>query len=376
MKATAVAATYIVSSASATTVARPEGATSAFLARTSRFFFGLGGGSGEPVHYGDTLCPCIGFDRIDGETVVIFAEEENASAAGWLPPVGMAPSPSPAFAPSPPETGMQVSYPADLGAHCEPWDKSRHPKCKGERSDPDWCGQPWCYVDPCRCKIPILPKESEYVPDARYRGGPIFYSYATCGGKNTFSGVVTEAGNPECRCIGLDNVPGSTNVKIDGRKVAYPGDLGSTCDNWDRNTHPLCKGSDAPKWCFQRWCYVDPCSCNIDELPKVTMYLPKASFQAKSLYYSYETCGSKDFFTKEHNKGACTNQESKESCLDLKLASGSNKCAWTGKVCLGWEIVEHPLCKHMASRFESMAVPVRPAAWIALAAALLAAVAP
>lgn len=34
------------------------------------------------------------------------------------------------------------------------------------------------------------------------------------------------------------------------------------------------------------------------------MYLPEATFTGKSLYYSYETCGSKDYFTKKYNTEA------------------------------------------------------------------------
>mmetsp|Transcript_115871 Transcript_115871/g.334629 ORF Transcript_115871/g.334629 Transcript_115871/m.334629 type:complete len:365 (-) Transcript_115871:86-1180(-) len=347
MKAAISATVAATCSASAAAVVRAELGAPAFLAKASNLFFGDDSDSSGKTHYGDTACPCIGFDRLSGETVVVFGDENattNSSGAE-----------------------AQVAYPADLGAHCEPWDLKRHPKCTGDSStDPSWCGEPWCYVDPCRCKIETIPLQSVYVPDARYRGAPIHYSYATCGARNVFADSIPKVGKSTCRCIGLDNVPGSVSIKLttpgkNGGAVSYPGDLGSTCSAWDRETHPMCKSAEPPKWCFQRWCYVDPCDCDLDEIPKVTMYLPKASFQAKSLYYSYETCGSKDFFTKEHNAEACTNQKSKDSCLDLKLKSGSNKCAWTGKACFGWELIEHPLCQHMAKRFDkSTATALRP----------------
>ena len=36
-----------------------------------------------------------------------------------------------------------------------------------------------------------LPKPSAYLPDAKYQGKPVHFSYATCGGKDSFS---TEVG--------------------------------------------------------------------------------------------------------------------------------------------------------------------------------------
>lgn len=80
------------------------------------------------------------------------------------------------------------------------------------------------------------------------------------------------------------------------------------------------------------------------------MYLPDASFSGMSLYYSYETCGSKDHFTEEYNTEACVNQESKDKCLTLSNSHGGAKCAWAGESCLGWEIVEHPLCKKLVEK--------------------------
>jgi len=275
------------------------------------------------AHFGDTRCPCIGFDNIDGETIVTH------------------------------DDGVQSTYPADLGARCEAWDDGRHPSCK-EGKEPGlgngWCAQSWCYVDACNCDLPVLPMLSEYVPDARYRGRPVFYSYATCGGKNLWADEIPQVGTAGCRCIGFDNIPGTTDITlmIDGESqtVSYPAEIGGTCKAWDEGVHPECrKGKDSPKWCSKRWCYVDPCSCNLDQPPKVTLYLPEATFTGKSLYYSYATCGDEDFFTKKYNLEACVNQDNEEDCLKLKVREGGNKCAWTGAKCLGWEIVEHPLCK-------------------------------
>jgi hypothetical protein len=80
------------------------------------------------------------------------------------------------------------------------------------------------------------------------------------------------------------------------------------------------------------------------------MYLSEATFTGKSLYYSYETCGSKDTFTTIHNKEACVNQDTKEDCMELTLKSGTSKCAWTDGKCVGAELVNHPLCKKVVGK--------------------------
>jgi len=294
--------------------------------------------------FGDTLCPCIGFDNIQGETTVVFEEDGQQTA---------------------------VAYPADLGARCEAWDNGRHADCK-EGATPgfgeSWCAQTWCYVDPCNCKIPVLPKMSTYSPDALYRGKPIFFSYATCGGEDMWTKGVPEVGTPGCRCIGFDNVPGTTEMRIEGKDVAYPAEVGGSCQAWDKGTHPACKSDKPPKWCHESWCYVDPCSCELegDVPPKVSMYLPKATFTGKGLYYSYETCEGKDFFTKSVHKQACVNQLEASDCDALP------RCAWTGNKCLGAELVNHPLCQDVVKKAQvedsadevkkSSAVALRPLA--------------
>lgn len=279
----------------------------------------------EHAHFGDTACPCIGFDNIDGQTAVELSD------------------------------GREVTFPADLGARCEKWDNDVHPDCKAGAKpgkDNGWCGQAWCLVDACHCSLPVLPKTSSYVPDARFRGRPLFYSYHTCGGEDMWMKQLPQVGSPGCRCIAFSNLPGTTEVGIRTKGlqhkqlVEFPAELGGTCKSWDDEMHPECKGPNKPSWCEQRWCYVDPCACNIVAPPKITMYLPKATFTGKSLYYSYETCGSNDTFTASRNVEACVNQKDEKKCLSLKVRGGVQKCAWTGK-CLGAELVSHPLCTHL-----------------------------
>lgn len=170
------------------------------------------GSLSDEKSFGDPKCPCIGFDNIDGETLVAFGNSTTGN-------------------------GTLVEYPADLGARCEAWDDDRHPDCKeggwpGEGSG--FCAQRWCYVDSCNCDLPVPAKVSTYVPDASYRGKPVFFSYATCGGKDLWTEEVPEVGMPGCRCIGFDNIPGTIDIKLQGRDgsisvASYPAEIGGTC---------------------------------------------------------------------------------------------------------------------------------------------------
>lgn len=58
----------------------------------------------------------------------------------------------------------------------------------------DWCNKKWCYVDPCNCDASDATK-SDYFP------GSLFYSYGTCGDKNTYTALesaTNTVGNAEC----------------------------------------------------------------------------------------------------------------------------------------------------------------------------------
>lgn len=265
------------------------------------------------ANYGEGKCPCVGFDNVEGTTDVTI-------------------------------DGGKVSYPADLGARCEAWDADTAPACKGGNSE-SWCSQQWCYVDPCKCDIPVIPKISAYLPDSQYQGKPVYYSYSTCGGEDTYTekhhkkACVNQAteeacngnkkcawndkqkkcagaaitgycmkplpvnmwGENDCRCVGIDNQPGTTKVDFGGgKKGDYPADVGATCDQWDLNRNPDCTGDDKKPWCYDRWCYVDPCSCEHQTPPKQSNYLPDGTFQGKPVFYSYATCGTEDQYTGTH----------------------------------------------------------------------------
>jgi len=263
------------------------------------------------VSYGRPECPCIGFNNVHGSTMALVGK------------------------------GGRTMYPGDLGGRCEAWDDNLYPVDCQEGGTPGkgkgWCAKPWCYVDPRRCDIEVLPTMSSYVPTARYQNMPLFWSYATCQKK----GEVEDSGklgNHGCRCVGFDNLAGSMKVSLNGQKAVFPGETGGTCEAWDMDNSPACavKGKK-PEWCEQKWCFVDPCSCSLEEPPKVSSYLWGSTMQGKTVYYSYETCGGKDSFTKL-NKHACVNIENAEDCTRATL------CAWNGAKCLGKELVESKTC--------------------------------
>lgn len=119
-------------------------------------------------------------------------------------------------------------------------------------------------------------------------------------------------GHPNCRCIDPWGLPeggapqGLTFVESStGRGClrgeagnCYPIDYGSQrCSAWDINLPPRCADregrplTNAPLFCAQPWCFVDA-SCRLHQ-QRTTIFL------GHELFYSYETCGSGDFFNLE-----------------------------------------------------------------------------
>lgn len=105
--------------------------------------------------FGDEKCKCIGIDGQEGLTKMEY-------------------------------NGTHFELPADVGASCSEWEAGVHPECKADKV-PDWCHQPWCYVDPCSCGISTPSKHSAYLPHASFRDRPVHYSYATCKGTDSWS---------------------------------------------------------------------------------------------------------------------------------------------------------------------------------------------
>jgi len=289
-------------------------------------------------------------------------------------------------------TYQAVTYPSHVGTHCKAWDKFHDPACKTDEV-PGWCESKWCYVDPCTCGT--MAKKSSYFPNLKTTGNhPVYYSYTTCKADDAFtctSGDVTKRACPchqdetacgsgeNCRwnagkCIGAEllgcnggnsattvtttvatPVKGNSKClcieqnKIDSSKVAdypvyktnstevtYANDVGTSCKAWDQEGDPSCKGANAPGWCKQKWCYVDPCTC--ETMAKKSSYFPALlTTGGHPVYYSYTTCGAEeDAFTcseADVTQRACPCHQDETAC-----GKGSN-CKWNAGKCMGAELV-------------------------------------
>jgi len=234
----------------------------------------------EPTQskYGTDGCECIGIDGKEGSTVGTF------------------------------KGGKTVSFPADVGNSCDAWDAGKNPACVGD-SPPDWCTKKWCYVDPCTCSLSVPPKPSDMFPKATYHGRSLYYSYATCGAKDSYSGdskttkakvliekecatppaATKNIGKSACLCAAIADRSGTTIMNYGG-PVTFDGCVGSFCSPWDKGTNPKCVGDSPPDWCSQSWCYVDPEACDISTAPSVSKAMIGATIQGGPLYFSYATC--------------------------------------------------------------------------------------
>lgn len=165
----------------------------------------------------------------------------------------------------------------------------------------------------------------------------------TAYGKNPFTNdrvaitnpfTTTVYGKSKCPCVGMDNLNGYYATHLDYYHVQYPLDAGSSCFPWELTTHPDCQGGGGPEWCSQSWCYVDPCNCEIEDVP--AMSKSGVTYQGALAYFSYETCGFLDIYSLEMSKDACVSQSNQTACRS------HSKCAWDGerKKCGGKKAME------------------------------------
>merc|ERR550525_700330 len=128
---------------------------------------------------------------------------------------------------------------------------------------------------------------------------------------------------------------------MSGHDVTVPAKLGSSCEAWDQGHAPECDGSaKSPTYCSSKWCFVDGCNCNSTEVPRISSYLPGATFQGNTLYYSYSACNDTDTWTTDNHGGACVNQLTEATCKSFL------KCAWTGSECIGEELADPQTCEN------------------------------
>lgn len=189
-----------------------------------------------------------------------------------------------------------------------------------------------CKILACLCVAPLVTKSAGISTFLR---------------SNSTNEAAGPYGKPSCPCVGIDNLKGYYATQQDAYHVQYPAEAGASCSTWDSHgtKHPECRGGfyDGPEWCRQSWCYVDPCNCHLDVLPKMTN--AGIEYQGSPAYWSYNTCGGMDFYSQEMNKDACIMQKTESAC------SKNPDCAWNGELCGGKEAVS--TCKNAAKKDES-----------------------
>lgn len=121
------------------------------------------------------------------------------------------------------------------------------------------------------------------------------------------SSLVDPMGAAGCPCIGslpseIGVVDCSYDWAVDGKcleKDSRAGNYGEQCGAHAEPDNPDCYTTgDSPKprrfpepWCGQKWCYVDPCNCDMSDATKSTY------FGTEGLAYSYATCGGSNGYT-------------------------------------------------------------------------------
>lgn len=104
------------------------------------------------------------------------------------------------------------------------------------------------------------------------------------------STFASAAGSAACPCLttfddyGLSSTEPLTATVAEAEYV-YPSGYGlAECKTHDAELPPYCSEADAPSWCNDEWCYVDPGNCNL-----VTS---QGTYFTSDLFYSYRTCGN------------------------------------------------------------------------------------
>lgn len=78
-------------------------------------------------------------------------------------------------------------YPLSYGINCASHDKNLEPLCNDPNNELDFCGEPFCFVDPSKCKFS---KNDDYARSSLFPN--LYYSYTTCGSSDKWSNFVVE----------------------------------------------------------------------------------------------------------------------------------------------------------------------------------------
>lgn len=268
--------------------------------------------------YGDKRCPCIGLENLVGTNVVRLNENQSAV------------------------------YPLDAGSFCEAWDNGIHPDCRPSGRfglGGGFCPRSWCFVDPCDCDLEIWPSKASRFAPVTFHKKPLYFSYETCSSVDVPEESMPEPiyeemceqkveghyGNPNCTCIGFDNLVSVTSVFKKGLPMTFPPNTGSSCQAWDEiYDEEHCKRNEnPPEYCSQPYCFVDPCSCSLPSQPSAWFWGTK--WKGHTVYYSYDTCGGVDYWSEprnDHTKIHCDSYSYRWWC------QYHEECGWNGTHCM------------------------------------------
>lgn len=270
--------------------------------------------------YGGDDCPCIGIDVSGSKRPFAPIEVKDIIS------------------------GTEGQFPPELGTTCKAWDST-----STER---------WCYVDPCNCKKAF--SASTYLPTWKYHKKPLHFSFDTCGssGESYFARVLQHSqakcsekeagiGGPSCPCVGISGRPGHIMRMYAGKEGPYKAEIGSSCSLWENGAYPDCTVDDpskAPEWCYQTWCYVDPCNCKgIDEAPRPTEKIAGSNIRGRPMYFSFNTCGGNYLLGDGWLETSCWTKTSEAEC-NAHSNLINQTCGWLeGTGCIDGNLV--PLCK-------------------------------
>eukprot|EP00928_Gymnodinium_smaydae_P059828 TRINITY_DN4328_c0_g2_i2.p1 TRINITY_DN4328_c0_g2~~TRINITY_DN4328_c0_g2_i2.p1 ORF type:complete len:2095 (-),score=209.23 TRINITY_DN4328_c0_g2_i2:68-6352(-) len=173
---------------------------------------------------------------------------------------------------------------------------------------------------------------SHIIPVGKRSGGPLpgkAMPVPSVLGGNQPPAAVGELGHHLCPCIdaGLSGV-----ATVGGKEVFFALHMGAKCAAWDDGKAPGCEDEmQTPGLgkgrCAKRWCYVDPCNCDIDTPPLSVGeagYFKGATYKDKPLFYSEETCLPHDSAPKPSR---CMDAYDEASC------AGVLGCTWHGHRC-------------------------------------------
>eukprot|EP01051_Picozoa_sp_SAG22_P018434 SAG22_NODE_3102_length_1939_cov_2.677174_1_plen_584_part_10 len=222
-------------------------------------------------------------------------------------------------------------YPFDYGrGACAQWDAALPPDCAHTNGtalldSPDWCRQPWCYVDPESCD------QADVTLTGFFAGISLHYSYSTCSGTNKFSSWLTMEA--------CDTAPSSSKDCSElKRDFGFKDKLGSRsiCGTSPSPCTPDATFVEAVAMCLQSGSRL----CSLDELLANEVGGTGCGFDASNMWSS--------------SRGACAAGEfmitagSSYNAVPVPLGTGLPSCspvsARNGVRCCGDEATTQPAC--------------------------------